>query len=134
MIAISRYSVAFILMLAMGCNNNDKDSNSSTASTFSCSVSKSGELTLCTQYQELSGSTLTSIQSECELRSTEGYSWAVAACPASTIGSCSLPASTQRPAAHTQYYYGAGFSSGGAAAGMCTQQTGGTFTAATSAL
>lgn len=123
---ILRLSAVFIMVLAMGCNNDKNSSTSSNASTFSCSVSKSGELTLCTQYQDLSGSTLTTIQSECELRSTEGYSWAVAACPASTIGSCSLAASTQRPAAHTQFYYGAGFNSGGAAAGMCQQQ-GGTF-------
>ncbi len=121
-----RVSAALILMLAMGCNNDKSSSPSSNASTFSCSYSKSGDLTLCTQYQDLSGSTLTSIQSECELRSTEGYSWAVAGCPANSVGSCALAASTQRPAAHTQFYYGAGFSSGGAAAGMCQQQ-GGTF-------
>jgi hypothetical protein len=118
-----RFSAAFFLMLLAGCNN-DKGSDSKTASTFSCSVSKNGELTLCTQYQDISGSTLTTIQSECELQRDQGFSWAVAACPASTIGSCTLKASTQRPAPHVQYFYGAGFASGGAAAGMCQQQDG----------
>jgi hypothetical protein len=120
---ILRLTVIPALMLNLSCNN-DKNSDSKTASTFSCSVSKSGELTLCTQYEGISGSTLTTVQSECELQKDMGYSWAVAACPASTIGSCSLKASPQRPAPHVQYFYGAGFASGGAAAGMCQQQGG----------
>lgn len=120
-----RLSAIFLLALTTSCNNSDKSSNPADASTFSCSVKKDGELTLCTQYQDLSGTTLTGIQSECELRSNEGYSWAVAACPASTIGTCSLPTTAQKPAPGTQYYYGVGFGSG-AAAGMCDAQ-GGTF-------
>ncbi|MDQ3230268.1 MAG: hypothetical protein M3Q07_00480, partial [Pseudobdellovibrionaceae bacterium] len=75
-----------LLVLSAGCNN-DKSSSTPSASTFSCTYKKAGELTLCTQYQALTGSTLTSIQSECELRGSEGYSWAVAACPARIIGS-----------------------------------------------
>jgi hypothetical protein len=112
-----------MLVLGAGCNNSNKNSSSS-ASTFSCSFKKDGELALCTQYQELTGSTLTSIQSECELRSSEGYSWAVAACPASTIGSCSLAASAQKAAPSTQFYYGSTFGSAGTAEGMCQAKDG----------
>lgn len=122
-------SLAFSMLLPLwGCNNNDKDSNSKTASAFSCSVTRSGALSLCTQYQDLSGQTLATIQSECELKSTEGYSWAVAACPGNSVGNgtCTLPASAQRPAVGTQYYYGSGFASAGTASGMCDAQ-GGTF-------
>lgn len=122
-------SLAFSMLLPLwGCNNSDKDSNSKTASTFSCSVTRSGALSLCTQYQDLSGQTLATIQSECELKSTEGYSWAVAACPGNSVGNgtCSLPASAQRPAVGTQFFYGAGFASAGTASGMCEAQ-GGTF-------
>jgi hypothetical protein len=126
---LHQLSLTLSLLLPLwGCNNNDKDSNSTTVSTFSCSVTRSGALSLCTQYQDLSGQTLTTIQSECELKSTEGYSWAVAACPGNSVGggTCSIPASTQRPAVGTQYFYGSGFASAGTAAGMCDAQ-GGTF-------
>jgi hypothetical protein len=114
-----------ILPLAFmaGCNNSDKNSSKNDASTFSCSVKRSGELLTCTQYQDLSGTTLTAIQSECELRSSEGFSWAVAACPATTVGTCELPVTTQKPAVGIQHFYGAGFG-GGAAEGMCAAQDG----------
>jgi len=125
MLRISATSL-LMLVLGAGCNNSDNNSTTSSTSAFSCSVKRDGELTVCTQYQQLAGSTLTSIQSECELRSTEGYSWAVAGCPSSAIGSCTLLASAQKPAPSTQLYYGATFASDGAAAGMCQAQ-GGTF-------
>jgi hypothetical protein len=124
-----RLSMTLSLLLPLwGCNNSDKDSDSKTASAFSCSVTRSGALSLCTQYQELSGQTLATIQSECELKSTEGYSWAVAACPGNSVGggTCTIPASAQRPAVGTQYFYGSGFSTAGVASGMCDAQ-GGTF-------
>lgn len=116
-----------VLVFSVGCRNSG-NSNSSSASNgaTSCSYKKEGTLVICTQYQDLSGSALAAIQSECELRSAEGYSWSVASCPNSTVGTCSLAATAQRPATSTQYYYGTAFSDAGTASGMCNAQ-GGTF-------
>jgi hypothetical protein len=123
MLHISAASL-LMLVLGVGCNSSNKDNSSTSASTYSCSIKRDGELIVCTQYQQLVGVALTSIQSECELRGTEGYSWAVAGCPTSAIGSCALAASAQKPASSTQFYYGATYASGGAATGMCEAQAG----------
>jgi hypothetical protein len=122
-------STILLLALTAGCNNSDKNSSKADAGLFSCSVTRNGELLTCTQYKDLSGTTLTAIQSECELRSNEGYSWAVAGCPTNTtVGTCELPTTPQKPAVGIQHFYGAVFSADeGIAAEMCRQQ-GGSFT------
>lgn len=113
-----------MLVLGVGCSGSNKDNSSTSDSTFSCSLKRDGELTVCTQYQQLTGVALTSIQSECELRGTEGYSWALTGCPTIAIGSCALAASAQKPAPSTQFYYGTTYASAGVAPRVCEAQAG----------